>query len=210
MKSLTKLIAYILTDGCVTIEGDNGLYLTFVNKNLNLIRDFQEVLKELGLESTITKHGNDFRVRKGSKKIASKIIKLCNLEIKNKSISKENVKIPEFISNDRNMTKLFLKIVASTEGYVKLTRNKSGGYARRITLGSSNEKLKSIYSLLLGKLEISSRIAENEVKIYGLSNFKKFRRDVNFVKGCRVVRGPKRGIEKSVLLDKMISTYPSW
>lgn len=203
----TKLIAYLLTDGSINFEGDNGIYLTLISKDISLLVDFQNILKKFGLSSSITKHGNNFKVRKGCKKLANELIQLCKIPIVGKRIMKRKAAIPDFIYANKNLVRLFLKIVASTEGYVKFIKNRKGGYARRITLGSTNDNFKKIYSDMLNILGINNKIAKNEVKIYGYDNFVKFRNEINFVKGCKLVRGYKKGMLKQELLDKMISTY---
>ena len=203
----TKLIAYILTDGSINFEGDNGIYLTLISKDINLLIDFQNTLKEFGLSSKITKHGTNFKVRKGCKKLANELIELCRIPVVDKKIIKKEAQIPDFILADENLISLFLKIVASTEGYVKLTKNRNGGYARRITLGSINNNYKRIYSEMLNSLGINSKIAKNEVKIYGFNNFIKFKNKIGFVNCCKVVREPRKGVSKEELLNEMISTY---
>lgn len=203
----TKLIAYLITDGSINFEGDNGIYLTLISKDIELLTDFQNILKEFGLTSNITKHRNIFKVRKGCKGFSNKLIEMCKIPIVGKKIMKDKIVIPDFILSDKNLVRLFLRIVASTEGYVKFIRNKKGGYARRITLGSTSNNYKRIYSEMLNILSINNKIAKNEVKIYGFDNFIKFRDEINFVKGCKIVRGPRKGMLKAELLDKMISTY---
>src|SRR3989344_2127637 len=203
----TKLIAYILTDGSIKKEGDDGLYLVFYNKDQNLLSDFQKTLNEFDLSSTITQHENNFQVRKGCKQLATKLMEICKIPIKDGRVKKQAAEIPSFILEDKELIKLFLKVVASAEGYVKFTKNKNGGYARRITLGSTNERFKNFYMHMLEQIGIESRMAKNEIKIYGFDNFLKFKDEIGFIDGCRVVRGPKKGMFKKDLLDSMISSF---
>ena len=208
--AFTKFAAYLLTDGCVTFEGDGGLYATLINKDEKILSDFQETLLALGLDSNITKQTRAFRVRKGCSKLVREFLDAYKIPIAGKKILKKEAQIPDFVFQSKILVSEFLRVVASTEGYVRFTKNRKGGFARRVVLGSLNEKFSKQLMNALHVVDIESKLSSQGVIIYGQDNLKRFAEFVGFVDGCKFVRGPKKGREKSAELKKLLLSFSRW
>lgn len=126
-----------------------------------------------------------------------------------KKFLKTEAKIPTSVLNNKKLVAEFLRVVASTEGYVRCTRNRKGGFARRIVLGSLNKKFSEQLLKALSVLGINSKLSKQGVIIYGQDNISSFGKLVGFVDGCKTVRGPKKGKLKSTALKELLSTYSS-
>lgn len=205
----TKFGAYLLTDGAITIEGDRGLYASLINNDPMILEDFIETLKSLGLNASITKSTRSYRIRKGCTAVLRKLMKEYSILTENGSIMKSKAKIPKNVVENKGLASEFLRIVASTEGYVRFTRNNKGGYAKRIILGSSNRRLSEFFSKMLDTMEIESKMSDNGVIIYGRENLQKFHDTIGFVHGCKTVRGKNKGMEKMQVLRDILSSYRS-
>ncbi len=201
-KVLSRLVAHLMGDGCVTKK-----YFAYYNKNQTLINNFQNdvstLFENVHFTKGITNSGTTFRM------VQNKPIREFFLTLLEdyKSFS---LKMPKFVNNF-NLQKEFLKALYDDEGSVGLrVFKKTGEIKRSITLSSNSLRLISeIKEILNNSFGISSNkigkyIKTKDSKIFtnyvlcitSKSNFEKFRDNIGFSHP-----------EKTKKLDTMINSY---
>ncbi len=204
--SEVKLIAYLLSDGGISRGGENGYYLYLRNKDKALLDNFSEILKSFGLKPYKRFYRRAYEVRIGNKRLAQKLLLLCgNFRTLQYPDGKyPAIKIPKEILEDLELSKEFIRIFASCEGYVKF--NKGKWITRRITIGCKHPQLRGYIRTVLDNLGIVSKENKTEVLIYGKENMEKFS-SIGFVKGSKVQKGRHKGKEREKLLREVLDSY---
>lgn len=202
-----KLIAYLLADGGVSKGGDNGYYLYLRNVDTALLADFSTILKIFGLKPYSRFYRRAFEIRVGNKQLARRLLGMCKnfRTLQYSDGSYPGVRIPGEIIENKNLSKEFIRVFASCEGYVKF--NKGKWITRRITIGCKHPNLRKQLRKILANCSIETKENSNEVLIYGKKNLKKFA-SIGFVKGCKIHKGKHKDVERNTLLNKMLISYP--
>lgn len=120
-------------------------------------------------------------------------------------------KIPDFVFEDKEKAREFLKLAFSCDGGVTLcvAKSKSGfRLDRKIRLFCEHPTLKRQHAELLKKFDLKPQIISDGIRLSGKVDIKKFSEEIDFLKGVKVVRkGLWRGIEKSKLLELCVQSF---
>ena len=202
-----KLIAYLLSDGGISKGGNNGYYLYLRNIDTALLADFSTILKLFGLRPYSRFYRRAFEIRVGNKQLAQKLLNMCKnfRTLQYSDGSYPEVRIPEEIIENKKLSKEFIKVFASCEGYIKFNTGK--WITRRITIGCKHPNLRKQIRKILDNCSIETKENKNEILIYGKENLEEFA-SIGFVKGCKIHKGKHKDVERNSFLNEMLMSYP--
>jgi len=238
LEKLIPTITLLLTDGGISRISKNSLeiFLTTNSKELqeifikNLTENFGKI------KFTIVPNGTVTKIRVCNKKIGEILLGLsnsfrtraCNTfpvcpklkgEMKKLPCKKckpingfPPTKIPEVIMDGNQLQKrLALKIAMSADGGVEFHLVKQNGkirWQRRLFLRCHNPNLKQQWKKLFEDCGFTITETDNEIRISGKEQLEKFKNEIGFVKGVKVVKSKFwNGLTKNELLEKAIKSF---
>lgn len=214
------LIGLLLTDGCVTWNGDGQWIISFANKSEELLTIFKDKIRKL------------FGITKFSEWVDEDDIK--SVTIRNKKIFSiltsivpsfrtqpfENGEFPPsklpnfFFTLSKPELSEILKVMFSADGCVSLgvwwnDKEKSWKLKKRVQLSSWHPTIKKqVFQILKEKFSIQSKVRWNGVVIENKDDIVKFRQWIGFVNGVKISGKSKnwKGFEKNQVLDLVIES----
>ena len=123
--------------------------------------------------------------------------------------------IPKFIiSGSKQIKRVFLQVVFSTDGCIEFYKNKykKGNkeiIQRRISLSSYNPYLLKQFNEILTSLGFKTSITKNEIRIAGLKQILKFQKEIGFLDGVKISSKSRKwkDYDKNKLLNIVIDSY---
>lgn len=191
-KELTPLVAMIMTDGGISKSGKE-YEIYFIQKYIEPCLYFKELIeKPFGISVKVDQRKDGrFRARIRSKELFQYLSTLV------KGVRKEDRIIPDFIMEDPELGKEFLKIAFGSEGSACYDKKR---YSVKIEIACKPQKFKEQLQELLSKQEISSRIYETSVQVRRKESVIRFIREIGTVDCFKVGRGKFDGMKKVDLL----------
>jgi DNA-binding transcriptional regulator WhiA len=198
-KKLTHLLAMIMSDGGISKER-NGYEIYFIQKYIEPCMYFKNLLEDLFGVSVSIKKRNDgtFIARVKNREIFNYLQSLIG------GIKKEERIIPDFIINNEELGKEFLKVFFGCEGSACYDKKRD---CIKIEIACKSLELKLQLQKLLEKHGISSKIYENSLQIRRKDSVIKFIRNVGTLDCFNVGRGKFKGWKKVDLLRFLIKMY---
>ena len=203
-----RVLAHLIGDGGVT-----GNTLFYTNKNMDLITQFKEDVKnEFGLDGALCK-----------RKWGCHLFRVCSKKL----VERLPLMVPCFGSHQATVPqnifgampavkKEFLRALFDDEGCVSCSfnRRKRAGYVhihRRVELYSESEKLRTGLKLLLSDFKVYCVDSKKRKRIIisGFENIKNFYGNVGFSDFATVVQGSSYwlGVPKNFVLQHLLGTY---
>jgi len=158
-KEYTKIIAYLLSDGGLSIEGEMGLYMYLRSMDKALLEDFEKSLASFRLKPYRKFYRRAFQSKVGSKEVSRKLLAMCNtfrtlkcehsptcsvirgtgrqpcLKCVYPGQKESLVELPIFVTENKGNIAEFLKVFASTEGHVRYDPKRK---TRRMIIGCAH------------------------------------------------------------------------
>ena len=156
-KQLTQLLAMIMSDGGIS-KGYNWYEIYFVQRYPEPCYCFKKLVKSLFKINVDVEQRKDgmFRVRIKNREIFDFIRSLI------KGIKKDERIIPNFIMNEKELGKEFLRVMFGCEGSASYDRKRK---CVKIEIACKSKRLKLQLQKMLRKYNISSRVYESSLQI---------------------------------------------
>jgi hypothetical protein len=122
------------------------------------------------------------------------------------------IKFPTEIEKNTQLAKIFLKIAYSCDGGVSLYeahRDKQSWLIRKVFIDSKHPLVRNYYQKLLEKLGFRTKIYGSQIRIQKREMFKKFSKEIGFVKGVKIGKDSKYWVDKTKneLLSLLLRSY---
>jgi hypothetical protein len=122
------------------------------------------------------------------------------------------IKFPAEIEKNTQLTTKFLKIAYSCDGGVSLYeahRGKQSWLIRKVFIDSKHPLVRKYYQKLLEKLGFRTKTYGSQIRIQEHEMFKKFAKEIGFVKGVKIGKDSKywTGKTKNELLLLLLRSY---
>lgn len=235
IREILRLIPFLLSDGGVSPKGINGWTIYLRNNDLEIINEFRSNVKKAinKRPSLIKRKDGTFMVRIDSVELGNLLLKFsptyrtskrdrypacpgtyggrCVCKTCETKEETTPAKIPEEIFADIKLAKYFLKVYASCDGGVSVTVTKKEKYkflVRKVFISVTHPKIKSGLIRLLNLLGFRPKHYEGQIRLTSKEDLEKFRK-IGFIDGCKIGKDSKilSGMEKNLVLEKMISSY---
>lgn len=214
-KLLAKLIGLLLTDGSLwQIKKTNVWCISFTSNSDALIEEFEKLTFEL-FEIKFKRRpyrGAIELKRTINRRFAEELISYTpTYRTLIKEGKETEAKVPEFITQNENLAKEFLKYAFTGDGTVALQIGKAKyGYRfdRNVRIFCEHSGLRKQYFELLTKLGYKPTLLKDGVLLRKPENVKKFSKEIGFVEGVKISgEGLWKGITKSTLLEFIANSY---
>lgn len=212
---LARLIGLLLTDGSLSqIKKTKVWRISFISNSEELVNEFEKLAFDLfGL-----------RFRKVLYKGAIEIKHTINSEFAKELLSysptyrtlvkdskETEAKIPEFIRNNQNLAREFLKYAFTGDGTIIFNIGKARyGYRfdRCVKLYCEHSELRKQYFELLQILSYKPTMLKDAVLLRKPENIQKFAKEIGFVEDVKISgNGLWKGITKADLLQFAANSY---
>ena len=122
------------------------------------------------------------------------------------------VKIPEFIKEGSiELKRTILRVAMSCDGGIEfheIVQKRRRNLQRRLFLRCHNPNLLQEWEKIFNDCGFKVTKTKNEIRITGKDQLKKFRNEIGFIEGVKVMRSKNwRGIDKNQLLDLVINSF---
>lgn len=212
---MARFVGLLLTDGSLSqIKKTKVWRISFVSNSKELVIEFEILAFRLfGVKFKKETYKGAFEAKHTLKrKFAEELIKYSptyrTLEIDGKETE---AKIPEFILQEENLAKEFLKYAFTGDGTVifNIGRAKFGyRFDRCVKLYCKHKSLREQYFALLKKLGFEPVMLEDAVLIRKRENIKKFSKEIGFVRDVKISgKGLWSGITKEELVKFASDSY---
>jgi DNA-binding transcriptional regulator WhiA len=215
-KELAKLVGFLLTDGGVSkISGRYRIHYTS-NSNV-LLKEFRRIFEKLyGYKLASEKKFNATILRTWvNKDIAKELLSLTpsyrTLAYNKNNNKYPNARIPEFVVNNNEYTKTFLKYAFTADGSVTFYIGKARygfRFDRIIRIFCEHPELRNQYYNIIRELGFKPHLYKDNVSLRGLENIQRFHKEIGFIENVKISgNGLWGGFTKSDLLKICLKSF---
>ena len=212
---LARIIGLLLTDGSLwQIKKTNVWCVSFTSNSNELIEEFEKLSLELfEIKFKRRPYRGAIELKRSiNRRFAEELISYTpTYRTLIKEGKETEAKIPEFIKNNQELAKEFLKYAFTGDGTIALQIGKANyGYRfdRNIRIFCEHSSLRKQYFELLSGLGYKPTMLKDGVLLRKPENVKKFSNEIGFVEGVKISgKGLWKGITKSDLLRFSANSY---
>ena len=214
-KRLARLIGLLLTDGSLSqIKKTKVWRISFSSNSAELAAEFRTLIFDLfGINAKINRHNGALEIRHTLLRRFAEELLLYSPTYRTleKNGNETEAKIPDFINQNADLAREFLKYAFTGDGTVAFQIGKAKyGYRfdRNIRIFCEHSGLRRQYFKLLKNLGYTPTMLKDGVLLRKPENLKKFSEEIGFVEGVKISgSGLWKGITKSQLLKFTANSY---